>query len=70
LSDIDELTAAKREERKRLAALPVVEKLIMLELLRQRSLTFRGLAPLPSKLLNNDENESEEQAAGSSAKAN
>ncbi len=40
--DWDKIEEGKREFRKRLAALPIVEKLAMLDALRTRELAIRG----------------------------
>ena len=43
--DLDKILESKRAMRKRLAALPIGEKLRMLDALRERTLAIRGKRP-------------------------
>jgi hypothetical protein len=45
--DLAKILQSKREYRQRLSALPIEEKLAMLDVLRERALTLRPPAPRP-----------------------
>jgi hypothetical protein len=47
--DWEKITAGKEAMRRRLAALPVAEKLRMLEMLRERTLEIKRAKPIPNK---------------------
>jgi len=42
--DLEKILESKREHRRRLAALPIAEKLALLDALRERTLALRGLS--------------------------